>query len=495
MINSYTLIYLIANIVLAGIGFFALILYTHLLSPTEYGIYVIGASIAAVVTGVFFSWVRLSILRYQSRSPTLDLRSEAIIAYGSTVAVIAGLAPIAILVIRPSVGLDVVAGSLFMSFAFTAFEISQEFRRAKLNAVRFTTIALARSVLGLALGYVAIKLGGGGLGLMVAGGLSFLIVNAACFQSKTTKALPRISPDQFAKFVRYGLPFSVGAFAFALHGALDRLAIAYLLGESAAGQYGLPADMTRQLTAVLTGSVSSALFPIVFRDFAEAGAAATRERLQAGLEALLALIAPVAVGLAICANEISTSLLGFEFQSSAAALIPLLALGRMCGAINQGYVQISFQLAEKPLLQVAHDAIICILNLTLLIPMTLSFGLRGAAAAVLLAEASGIVIGLSLSRKAFKLPINFRGIARVLISVTALCLVLYLVRSALGSYTNAPLTLLCLILAGGMTYFGATLILNVAGLRSIIMQILLSQPESASPQPRRYIVRQPHEQL
>ena len=70
---------------------------------------------------------------------------------------------------------------------------------------------------------------------------------------------------------------------------------------------------------------------------------------------MLALIAPVTVWLAISADVVAGTLLGSEFQTSVGALLPVLALGRMCGAINQYYLHVSFQLAEKPLLQVVHD--------------------------------------------------------------------------------------------------------------------------------------------
>src|SRR5271170_6341632 len=149
MVNPYALIYLVAHAIPAIIGFGALILYTHLLSAAEYGIYVIGASIAGVISAVFFAWVRLSVARYQAKSPELDLRAEAIVAYVGTVLVIACLTPVALLIARPSIGFGVVAGSLLLSLSLTAFEISQEFRRARLNPLRYMIIGVTRGILGL----------------------------------------------------------------------------------------------------------------------------------------------------------------------------------------------------------------------------------------------------------------------------------------------------------------------------------------------------------
>jgi len=491
MINPYAVIYLAAYMVPAAVGFLALILYTHLLSPAEYGIYVVGVSIAGIVSALFFTWVRLSVSRYQARSPDLDLRGEAVVAYGGAVTVIACLTPAVMLIVRPEVGLGFVAASLFLSLSSTAFEIGQEFKRARFNPVRFMTIAMLRSMSGLALGYVAIRLGTGGLGLIVAVGLSYLTVNVLNFRTGIARPLPVLKLEHLAQFLRYGLPFTLGALAFALHAALDRLGVAYLLGESGAGYYGLAADLTRQLVAVLAASVASAMFPIAFRSFAEKGAAATRERLSEGLEILLALIAPVVVWLALSADLVAGTLLGREFRDSVVALLPLLAFGRMCGAINQYYLQASFQLAEKPLLQVAHDSLILILNMALLFPLTLTFGLRGTAAAVLLAEAIGLVVGIVLSRRAFRLPFNVWGTARVFAATSVMAAATLALKVAPAD--QGLLQLFGVVLISAMAYAAAALLFDVAGFRSSIVAFLRSQPRETQLLPLPHNLAQPHE--
>ena len=470
MISPYALIYLVAYMVPALIGFLALIVYTHLLSPAEYGVNVIGAGIAGVISAVFFTWVRQSVSRYQSSAPERDLRAEAIIAYGVTAVVIACLAPVAILIARPGIGVTVLAASVLLSLSLTGFEISQEFRRAQLKPLRFTIIAVIRSALGLGLGYLAIELGFGGLGLLLAISVSFLIGNVLSFPHRPGQPLRLASTDYLKQFVRYGLPFSLGAMAFALHGALDRLGVAFLLGQSGAGYYGLAADMTRQLVGILAASVASAMFPMVFRSLAERGAAATRERLKEGVELLLALIAPVAVWLAIAAPMVAGALLGAEFQKSVATLLPLLAIARLFGAVNQYYLQVSFQLAEKPLLQVLHDCAILVVNLALLFALTGIFGLPGTAAAILIAEGLGMLIGVWLTRRAFRLPLNGHGIARVLACTAIMAVITYAAKTApIGQGLPA---LVILAAAGGLAYAGSVMLFDVAGMRSSVRSFL-----------------------
>lgn len=463
MISPYALIYLFAYAVPAVVGFFALILYTHLLSPSEYGIYVIGSGLAAIISAVSFTWVRQSVSRYQAGAPHLDFRPAAAVAFSSTVALIGLLVPVGLFVMRPGIGFGVLAASVLLSLSLTAFDISQEFKRAKLNPLRFTLIAVVRSVVSLALGFAAVELGGGGLGLLVAVSASFL----AGIIMNLWNDVPRrgsFSIDQLRQFARYGLPFTMGAAALALHGALDKLGVAFLLGQGGAGQYGLGADIARQIIGMLAASVAAALFPMAFRSFAQTGAAATRERLAEGLELLLALIVPVAVWLAISADAVTGALLGREFQRAVAAILPLLAVGRMLGATNQFYIQISFQLAERPLLQVAHDVGILALNLVLLFPLTLAFGLVGAAAAILIAEAFGVLLGISLSRMAFKLPFNGRGVLRVCAATATLTVFTYAAKAA--SSGHGLLTLLVMATAGGGAYLCSAIVLNVAGVRS-----------------------------
>jgi O-antigen/teichoic acid export membrane protein len=204
------------------------------------------------------------------------------------------------------------------------------------------------------------------------------------------------------------------------------------------------------------------------------------------------LIAPVVVWLAISADLVAGALLGAEFRASVALLLPLLAIGRMCGAINQYYLQVSFQLAEKPLLQVAHDSSILILNIALLFPLTLAFGLRGTATAVLIAEASGILIGLALSRRAFRLPFDGWGMARVFAATAIMAAVTYAAKTA--SSDRGLLGLLGVVFISGIAYAGAAVLFDVASVRSSITAFLRSRPrvENALPLPHKLV--QPHEQ-
>jgi hypothetical protein len=130
--------------------------------------------------------------------------------------------------------------------------------------------------------------------------------------------------------------------------------------------------------------------------------------------------------------------------------------------------------------------------MALLFPLTLMFGLRGTAAAVLLAEALGIVIGIALSRRAFKLPFNFRGLARVLAATGVMAAATLATKTAPSEH--GLLQLLGVMLISGLAYVAAALIFDVAGSRSSIIAFLRSQASDARLLALPHTLAQPNEQ-
>jgi O-antigen/teichoic acid export membrane protein len=249
MLNRHFSIYLAAHLLPAAIGFFAITAYTRLLSPAEYGVYVVGMSIAGILGAVFFAWIRLSVSRYQATSAAVDFRGTAIVAFSLTVVVLCSLAPLVMLFYH-GVSLSLLAASIFVAIAVNAVEIGQDFARANLRPYRFAAVAIVRSMSGLAFGLMAVEMGWGGLGLIAAFGLGSLIGAVLNFAG-TGVRMARWQRTQLLQFARYGLPLSIGGLLGALYSSSDRLIVAYLLGEEAAGLFGVAADLPRQFLVML----------------------------------------------------------------------------------------------------------------------------------------------------------------------------------------------------------------------------------------------------
>jgi len=471
MLNRYFSIYLAAHLVPAAIGFFAITAYTRLLSPAEYGVYVVGISIAGILGAVFFAWIRLSVSRYQATSAAIDFRGTAIVAFGLTVLAICSIAPVAILVHR-DVSVSLLGASIFVAITVNAVEIGQDFERANLRPYRFAAVAIVRSVAGLAFGLLAIELGWGGLGLIAAFGVSSLI-GAAMNVAGSGTQIARWQPTQLVQFARYGLPLSIGGLSGALYAASDRLIVAYLLGEGAAGLFGVAADLPRQFLVMLASSVAAATFPIVFRSLTDQGNIATRERLNESVELLLSVILPVVVWLALAADQVAGTLVGAEFRPSVAALLPILAVARLFGVLNQFYFQISFQLSERPFLSVAQSGLTLILGISLMFPLVAGYGLFGAAVATFITEAVGLMVAVHLTRRAFRLPFDIGRLGGVTASVAIMAGVILLTR--IEVHGTGLYSLLTVSLAGGAAYAGAAWLFDVARIRTVSIKFLRSR--------------------
>jgi O-antigen/teichoic acid export membrane protein len=468
MLNRYFSIYLVAHLVPASIGFFAITAYTRLLSPAEYGVYVVGISIAGILGAVFFAWIRLSVSRYQATSAAVDFRGTAIVAFGLTVPAICSVAPVAILLYR-EVSADLLAASIFVAITVSAVEIGQEFERANLRPYRFAAIALVRSASSLALGLLAIELGWGGLGLIAAFGISSLI-GAAINVAGSPVQIARWQPAQLKQFARYGLPLSIGGLSAALYAASDRLIVAYLLGQGAAGLFGVAADLPRQFLVMLASSVAAATFPIVFRTLTDKGDNATRERLKESVELLLSVVLPVVVWLALAADQVAGTLVGAEFRAGVSFLLPVLAVARLFGVINQFYFQISFQLSERPFLSVAQSCFCLVLGVALMFPLVATYGLFGAALATFITEAAGLLLAIYLTRRAFRLPFDINGLGGVIASVVIMAAAILITKIEVGG--TGITSLLTVSLVGAAAYAGAAWSFNVAKIRTVSMKLL-----------------------
>src|SRR5215475_15548372 len=78
--------YMIASVIAAVFGFVGTATFTRLLSPGDYGVYVIGIVIAGFVSSILFTWIRFSVMRLQSEGGERDLRATALAGYGMSVA-------------------------------------------------------------------------------------------------------------------------------------------------------------------------------------------------------------------------------------------------------------------------------------------------------------------------------------------------------------------------------------------------------------------------
>ena len=150
----HSAIYLIARGVPGAINFLAIAIYTRLLSPQEYGQYVLVIAAVGFTSVLCFQWINLSLLRFvpSSEFATSDLLSTVKATYWAIVGFTALVGTTGILVFVPQEQRWLVLIALPLLWLQAWFEMNLELARAKLQPARYGIAAGLRAVSAITLG-------------------------------------------------------------------------------------------------------------------------------------------------------------------------------------------------------------------------------------------------------------------------------------------------------------------------------------------------------
>ena len=467
--------YMIAHGVSALLGFSAIVIFTRLLSPEQYGIYVFGMSVASIANAVLFDWVRLAILRYQSEGGGTDIRITAFAGY----ALSASLSPIIVLVLVVATGADWpdLALATLLALALGLFEFGQEILKARQEPGAYMRAAITRAVVTLCTSFVLVQLGFGGIGMLLGLSTAYLacgMIFAPRIWRRPVRGFDRVD---FRRAAAFGVPIAISGAVFAVHAALDRLIVIQLLGEGAAGVYGASADLVRQIILFPAIAVGSAVVPMIIRSLAEGGTARANGQLAASIELLVAVVLPAVAGLAIVAAPFSAVVLGPEFRDATAQLIPILAFAWLLHAITDQYVQVSFHLAKAPRFVLMQGTVLLCVNVSVTLMLVPRIGLVGAAWALVIAELAGVVAGFLFARRAHPLPLPIGPLMRVVAATAMMAAPTLLVTRM--DWPDPFLALIAAVVTGIASYALAAILLDVMGVRGKILAQLRPAPAGA----------------
>lgn len=465
--------YLMANVVSAVFGLIMVVLFTRILGPAEYGVYIIGFGIATMTSALCFGWVKASIVPLTAGGDT-DLRLTAAIGLAG-LGLLVPIAYLAAHLFLPDL-LDYVLPALFLAFGIGYFEFYLETFRARQDITSYMWATIVRAVATLASAITLVMLFGlGGMGLILGSGLAYLIATLLFSGVQWRRPVAPFDPARLRTLLAFGIPMTISGAIFLLQTMLDRFMVAGLLGEEAAGLYGAGADLVRQIIFFPGVAIGTAVAPIAILHFSRNDTAALDRHLNESTELLLAVVAPAIAGLAIVSPRLAGLVLGVEFHADVTTLIPIVALAWFFRTLSYQLLHVSFQMCKAPRLLVAQGGVTLALNavlLTLLIP---AHGLNGAAWSVVISEAAGMIFGLWLTRWAYPLAANFAAFTRVGLATFAMALPTYFA----GSLTTdiVALDLALQVLTGVIFFIGAAFTLNLVGIRERLgPQIAKMQP-------------------
>lgn len=466
--------YMIAHGVPAVLGFSAVVIFTRLLTPEEYGFYIVTMSFAGIINAILYAWVRLSILRYQSEGKAADVRITALAGYVLSAA-LSPLVLLAFMFATQSQPQQLFLATL-VALALGLFEFGQEILKARQEARAYLHASVLRSVLTFCLSLLLVYLGLGGAGLLLGIGSAYLLAFIISSPRIWRRPVQRFQSATFRRMLAFGAPMAISGAVFSFHGALDRLIVMHFLGEAATGIYGASADLVRQIILLPAMAIGAAMVPVVIRSLADEGRAEANRKLELTFEMLMAVVVPSVIGLALVAPAFSAVMIGPEFSKEAALLIPVLAFAWLFQAMTHQYIHASFHLAGTSRLLLLQGLVILVVNVAATILLVPRLGLIGAAWALVLAEAAGVGAGFILSAKAYPLPFVPAGTGRVLMAGMAMAVPTFLVT---GLVENQAADLALSVSVGVFSYGLAALALDLVGIREAFFRRLRTRIEQS----------------
>jgi O-antigen/teichoic acid export membrane protein len=468
MLLGQSAINLFGNIFSAAFGLLNVIIFTRLFAPEQYGIYVLGAGIAAIANTALSSWLRLPIQREQARGDGTDVRGLILVGLPASWI----LSPIAYVAAR-LIGLSSAAAIAAVCFAIAMsyFEIIQDLLRAQLRAYAVMKTIVIRAVLIPVFAIAFSLLDRTGVYLLISSALAYGLAVLPTSRHIWQGARFTLRDQRLMERVLQGAPLTVSLTLLAVSSVIDRFIVAHFIGAGVAGTYTAGVDLVRQALIIPAISLAAAFFPLAVRNLAREGADAVRSHLAESLELFVAIMLPASVGLALTSTHVANLVLGPNFRALAISTMPVVSIAVILQVLNYQYLHISFLLSNRNIFYLISTGITVIIGIALAVVLTVAFGPVGTAWARLVDEGLGMIGAAVLSRWAFPVPFMFARLPYVLTATTAMAVVVTAVDQV--NFGSDAIALSAAVAAGAVTYLAICFATNVVDARQRLRQEVL----------------------
>ena len=454
----------------AGNGVFTiatLAVFTRVLNPAEYGVYVLGMAMATVASGILFQWLNMAVGRfYPIHRGDPKIVEEAMTRGFWAGSVIAALLFLAVLLFREVFNVEpAFVGVLFLiTVALGRHTLALQVANAQGAPVRYGMLSWAKCGGALVAGFILIQCGAGGPGALL-GLLAGLVFAVIAFENNPWMRMKFGSEDKSlsAEVFRYGLPLSLNHLAIAVVDVADRLMIGSLLGVTHVAPYAVAYDFVQQSVGPVMNVLFLAAFPMIVQVFDAAEAEPARIRLHVLGSRLVGLGLPVAVGVGVLAGEISETIFGNDYRQTAATIMPWLAAAIFVGTFKSYFLDVVFKLRHAIKYQGYIAILMAAVNVTLNLLLLPQYGVIAAAWATLAAFTVGALASWVIGKSVFSLP----ALGNVFWGSASASVIMVFVLFMLPA-SSGIIWLLAKLALGIITYVLMAWVLDVAGCRSLL---------------------------
>jgi len=318
----------------ALVSFFAIAVYTRLLSPEEYGEYTLVVTTVSITSSIALSWLNQGALRffseYKKENRLVTYMSTCLVSLVAFVcllgAALYGFSPLLQSFLHTKL-VWIAAPLLIISAGYNFVLVPL---RAGRKTFRYGINRVASSVLIFLAALTFIKFGHtGALGIL----LAMIIVQGALFLAQSFLYLrhPGVKASAFSfelvkKLARYGVPMIGVAMGAVVLAVIDRYMIAHYLGTEAVGIYSASYNLAERGIALPATMLSLAGFPAIFEAFEHQGEDAAWLLAKKFASAYLVIVVPMILVFTCLAKTTTGVVLGGTFSDSY-TILPWVSLG------------------------------------------------------------------------------------------------------------------------------------------------------------------------
>ena len=336
------------------INLLALLLWVRWLGPGEYGILALAGAAGLLINAVAFEWLRLAGARtllapespHKVQPPAL---AALVRANAGAAAFLVLLAMIATATGLSAPGLPAHWNSAIVMIAIAEMMFGTVLlvARMRLRTWTFGFLLIARSLLVLLGGTLAVLAGFGIPGLVAAMVLAPLIVAVVAIVADQSwrGALAGSQVDTRA-LLRLGAPLILASTVALASTLADRVLAGALIGSAAAGAIAAPSDLVAKTLGFAMMALNVSAYPLLVRHHDAGDPVAAARALRRNGFALLVVGAPIAAASALFATPLCAILLGPGYPD-ADRLMPWLAGAALLRSIATFHYGVAFQLERR----------------------------------------------------------------------------------------------------------------------------------------------------
>ena len=454
MLLKQTILYLPAQLFGPLIQFLSVIVWTHWLSPAEFGVLMLVTVTHELAYAITLSGFTLYAIRHMP-DPRDAEQLRQFYNTEATMLAISSLFSILVALVLLYLVLDIMptllmVGATLLFFVTRSINLHYSDRvRADAQIVNYTLLQTIGPVFGFALGLFFMASFGASPQVVIAGYalaqlLSiFIVLPRAGYSLNVTNPNRQMIRDS----IGYGLPIMLAGWLawFSDHGI--RFIVKYGLDLASVGLLSVPWGLGRRSAAFTANLVNAAAFPLAVKKMKEGSRTEAMEQLSMNGAMLFGVLAPTVAGIWSINELLVKSLIDIRFQEVTMALLPLSVIAGGLRYFRAHYPDQIFLLDgdTRKFLKIDMIESICVLAFC-------SFGLWAAGLWGAVAGAAlGVFVGAvtsfayAIAAGGFKIPWEHFG--RIIMACVAMVLVLKVL--------NLPVSiggLVAAIFIGGLVY-------------------------------------------